>query len=1111
MLLCVSAFGSGELGTGLRFEPNVGQSNTAVSFLARWSGHVLFVTPNGLTLRTRQSVSRVQFEGSNPAPVITGMDLLPAKIHYLTGSGEQWHRDVASYARVQYRDLYPGIDLVISGDQGYLRYDLVVNPGSDPSQVTMHFEGTGAIRYEANGDFVVQTPDGELRHTNPEVYQSDGHAASRVSACFRPAGQRDVTLAVDHYDSLQPLVMTYSTYLGGSGQDTATSIAVDASGNAYVTGWTESTDFPEVAGSRLGNPQGNDVYVAKLTAAGQLSYLTYLGGNGDDRAFGIAVDSSGSAVVAGWTYSTNFPVINAAQSSSGGGRDGFVAKLNTAGNGLVFSTYLGGSGQDNANAVAIDGQGNIYIAGETTSANFPVLGAYQAHNGGGDDAFVVKLNGNGVRQYGTYLGGPGDDRATAIAVDSSGYAYITGSTYSSNFPTVSAFQSRLGGGQDAFAAKIGLSGNSLVYSTYLGGSGGTVSAPESGNGIAVDASGCAYIAGSTSSSNFPTLNALQPSLDGSQDAFILKLSASGSALVYSTYLGGSSIDVATAIAVDSAGEAYVAGYTASSDFPVVNALQGASEGGYDGFFVEMNAAGSAVEMGTYLGGTGSDSISGVVLGPGGALYVAGQTLSGNFPTIAGIQILQPSPVAAFVGELQGTAVSQNVNLALGKAATQSSTLMASTGAGNAVDGNADGSFSDGSVTHTNDDANAWWEVDLGAAATINSIAIWNRTDCCASRLSDYWVFVSNAPFAASDTPSTLQGATGVWSNHQTTMPNPTTTVAAGGLQGRYVRIQLSGTNYLSLAEVQVLGVLTGASPSNLALHQAATQSSTLMLSTGAGNAVDGKTDGNFSDGSVTHTNDDANAWWEVDLGATATINSIAIWNRTDCCGSRLSDYWVFVSNTPFAASDTPSTLQGAAGMWSSHQTTMPNPTTTIAAGGVQGRYVRIQLSGTNYLALAEVQVLGVLTGASSTNLALHEAATQSSTLSGATASVAVDGDTDGNFWDGSVSHTNLDANAWWEVDLGASATINSVVIWNRTDSCNNRLTDYWVFISNVPFAASDTPSTLQGAAGVWSNHQTTMPNPTTTVAAGGVQGRYVRIQLSGTNYLALAEVQVLGK
>jgi hypothetical protein len=483
---------------------------------------------------------------------------------------------------------------------------------------------------------------------------------------------------------------------------------------------------------------------------------------------------------------------------------------------------------------------------------------------------------------------------------------------------------------------------------------------------------------------------------------------------------------------------------------------------------------------------------------GGAIgrYVRVQLSGANYLSLAEVQV--------FAG----------TNLALNKPATQSTNYYSTSVAGLAVDGNTDGNFFDGSVALTASGfPNAWWQVDLGASATVSSVVVWNRTDaCCISQLSDFWVFVSDTPFSSLDTPATLQNRAGTFSSHQTSAPNPSTAIVVQA-QGRYVRVQLSGQNFLGLAEVQVFGTV-GPAPMNIAQGKLASQSSTFpgYASASASSAVDGSTDGNFGDGSVTATNADPNAWWQVDLGASAGVSSIVVWNRSDCCGSRLGDYWVFVSDTPFLPTDTPATLQNRPLTFSSHQGAAPNPSTTIAAAA-QGRYVRVQLSGTDYLSLAEVQVFGVGGAPAPTNVALGKAATQSSTLPGyATdgAAAAVDGSTDGNFFDGSVTATNLDPNAWWQVDLGASTFVSSILIFNRTDCCGSRLNDYWVFVSDTPFLASDTPATLQNRPGTFSSHQTAAPNPSTTIAAGA-QGRYVRVQLTGANYLSLAEVQVFGQ
>ncbi|OPY69632.1 MAG: Beta-propeller repeat protein [Syntrophorhabdus sp. PtaU1.Bin002] len=381
--------------------------------------------------------------------------------------------------------------------------------------------------------------------------------------------------------------LVYSTYLGGSDTDSAYAIAIDSSGNAYVTGETYSTDFPTLNYYRGTNTGGYDAFVAKLGPSGNsLVYSTYLGGSSGDAAYAIAIDSSGNAYVAGAASSTNFPTVNAYQGSfAGGGNDAFVAKLGPSGTTLVYSTYLGGSSSDEASAIAIDSSGNAYVAGYTYSGNFPTLNPYQGTIGGSNDAFITKLSPSGQTLiYSTYLGGSSNDGAGAIAIDSSGNAYVAGNTGSINFPTLNPYQGSRGGSNDAFVAKLGPSGNSLVYSTYLGGSSG-----DAAYAIAIDSSGNAYVAGAASSTNFPTVNAYQGSFaGGGNDAFVAKLGPSGTTLVYSTYLGGIGYDLASAIAVDSSGNAYIAGLTYSGNFPTVNPYQGTIGGYYDAFIAKFN-------------------------------------------------------------------------------------------------------------------------------------------------------------------------------------------------------------------------------------------------------------------------------------------------------------------------------------------------------------------------------------------------------------------------------------------------------------------------------------------------------------------------------------------
>jgi uncharacterized repeat protein (TIGR01451 family) len=429
-------------------------------------------------------------------------------------------------------------------------------------------------------------------------------------------------------------VLVYSTYLGGSSADSAQAIAVDASGNAYVAGDTVSTTFPTMKPLQAANCGSSDAFVAKMKASGSaLVYSTYLGGGSDDNAYAIAVDASGNAFVAGYTVSTNFPTMNPLQAAKSGPYDAFVAKLNAAGSALVYSTYLGGSSFDLAYAIALDTSGNAYVAGYTASKNFPTMNPLQAANFGADDVFVAKLNAAGsALVYSTYLGGSSSDVANGIAVDASGNAYVAGYTDSTDFLTKNPLQAAEGGFIDAFVAKLNAAGSALVYSTYLGGS-----RDDLAHAIAVNASGDAYVVGYTDSTNFPTTNALQAANGGAPDAFVAKLNAAGSVLVYSTYLGGSSDDGASEIAVDASENAYIAGVTGSTNFPTMNPIQAANGGGSDAFVAKLNAAGSALVYSTYLGGNGNDYANAIAVNASGNAYVAGYTASTNFPTMNALQ------------------------------------------------------------------------------------------------------------------------------------------------------------------------------------------------------------------------------------------------------------------------------------------------------------------------------------------------------------------------------------------------------------------------------------------------------------------------------------------
>ncbi len=661
----------------LYFEENSGQAQPEVKFILRGSGHTLFLTADGaaLTLRgagtysnIKSSILRMKFVGANYLPQLTGLGELSGKCNYfIDNNPKKWRTNIRAYARVKCQNLYPGIDLIYYGNQRHLKYDLTLTPGTNPESIRLAFDGAEKFRLDERGDLVIVTPVGEVRQHKPVIYQEKSGVKQEVAGRYVVKANNEVGFKVASYDRKMPLVidpvLSYSTFLGGSGDDLANAIAVDSYGNAYVTGRTSSLNFPTTPGAFQAGGIW-DAFVIKLNPAGVLIYSTYLGGGINDEGFGIAVDDSGNAYVTGGTDSTNFPTTTGAfQTVNAGSSSVFVAKLNPAGNSLIYSTYLGGTdglihsgrGQNRGLAIAIDSFGNAYVTGWTDTINFPTVNALQAtYNAGtcGNDAiiacptaYVTKLNATGTSLiFSTYLGGRGGSIGRGIAVDSSGNVYLTGSTGSASFPTANSLQATLAGSTDAFVTKLRLGGDALIYSTYLGGS-----KQDIGNSIAVDSSGNVYITGSTESTDFPTVNPIQPNKGGCppgpftlacNDAFVTKLNSMGSAIVYSTYLGGSSADISNGIAVDRAGNAYITGQTLSEDFPTRNAFQSNKRGdssSFDAFVSKLNAAGSGLIYSTYFGGKENENGSGIALDSFGHVYLAGNTGSANFPTINSIQ------------------------------------------------------------------------------------------------------------------------------------------------------------------------------------------------------------------------------------------------------------------------------------------------------------------------------------------------------------------------------------------------------------------------------------------------------------------------------------------
>jgi hypothetical protein len=620
----------------IRFEPNVGQASPQTEYLARGNGYTAAITERGVILSlplaslstARLLLSPVHAKAN---PQLRAERPQSSVSNYFIGNDpSQWHRNIANYAAVRYQRIYPGIDWVVYGNPRQLEYDFVVAPGADPHQIELKIEGAGSPSVGDNGDLQVKVHDVTLRQLKPVIYQTAANGVRHYIDGHYVLAHGHFAFALGDYDRSRALIIdpafVYSTYLGGSGFDLASAIAADGEGNAYVVGSTDSTDFPAEQPLQGGNLERNfpTAFIAKFNAAGTaLVYSTYLGGSGNDRT----------------------------------GNLGFcgAASSDNSGRGSVIT----GNGGDGATAIAVDAAGNAYVAGFTSSSDFPTVRPLQATNHAaanrGSNAFLAKLNAAGnALVYSTYLGGSGTqgaqitgDSAAAIAVDGTGDAYVTGITMSPDFPTVMPFQASNGepsGRPTGFVAKLNAAGGALVYSSYLGGSGGKAGAGvgDCANAIAVDAGGNAYVAGQTSSTDFPIAVAFQSinRSNGLGNAFLTKLSASGGALAYSTYLGGSTGDAALAVAVDAFGDAYVSGYTWSTDFPTANALQpqNATGGrGTNAFVTKLNPEGSGLIYSTYLGGSTDDQANAMALDGAGNAYIAGYTYSNDFPVAGPLQ------------------------------------------------------------------------------------------------------------------------------------------------------------------------------------------------------------------------------------------------------------------------------------------------------------------------------------------------------------------------------------------------------------------------------------------------------------------------------------------
>ncbi|MFQ5640478.1 MAG: SBBP repeat-containing protein [bacterium] len=670
----------------VRFERNDGQTGEQIDFLFRGKGHAVFLSSTGAVLNLQDSEIRnhtageplvseapqsprsvqMRLVGSNPQAEGYGLDELVTKSNYFIGNDPgKWRAEIPNYARVKYRQVYSGVDLVYYGNQGRLEYDFVLAPGADPDAILLQFDGSEEVKIDKDGNLDLSSGAGKVTLQKPLAYQDKAGVRERVPAKYVFRSEDQIGFDLGDYDPAAPLVidpvLVYSTYLGGGGPDAGLAIAVDTLGNAYITGRT--MHFPVTEDAVQQSKGGEyDAFVVKLNAAGTaLVYATYLGGRLDDRGLGVTIDTSGNVYVTGETLSDDFPTSNALQPGFGGtlwvDGDAFVTKLNPDGSAFVYSTYLGGGSEDIGHGVVVDADGYAYIVGQTFSEDFPTKNALQpVQNNFWREAFVSKIKPDGSDfVFSTYLGGSNNDEGLGIAIDYERNIYITGSTWSIDYPTVNAFQLEPRG-LSAFVTKINAAGSALVYSTYLRGT-ESYDGNDIGTAIAVDTLANAYVVGETSSRDFPAINAVQPNYGGGfKDGFVTKFAPDGSAPLYSTYLGGNSNESGLDIDVDSGGNAYVSGVTHSDNFPNVNGLQTTLKGLMDAFVTKIDSVGSAIVFSTYLGGSsweflGTDEKVSIAVGAKRNAYVTGQTDSDDFPTAAPLQATRTGSSDAFVTKI----------------------------------------------------------------------------------------------------------------------------------------------------------------------------------------------------------------------------------------------------------------------------------------------------------------------------------------------------------------------------------------------------------------------------------------------------------------------------
>jgi hypothetical protein len=633
----------------LLFTPNDGQWPDNILFRAETGGTTIWFTHGAAyyqftkkpVLEPEKSPAQIlikaAFVGANLKPSVCGFGKTKSYCNYYLGDNPtRWGANVPNYQEIIYQEIYPGIDLKYYGNGYEMEYDFVVSPGADPDCIQVHYDGAKSLSVNDLGELVVETDWGEIVERAPRVYQTINGQERSLRGKYTLIGKSTFGFRLaNEYNSAYAIVidpvLTFSSYFGGSGEEYCTNIRLDDSGYVYFATQTASADFPVgPSPSALNGPM--DVTLTKLTPdCSEVVYSSYIGGSSYDGWPGVATDDSGSVYLTGETYSSDFPTPNPLYPNNRGAGDLFVTKFNRNGS-IVWGTYLGGSGRDFWGRIAADRYGSVYVAGVTQSTNIPLRNAFDATYSGVDDIFLTKFSADGQQLiYGTYVGGIGTEENHSFCVDTGGCAYVSGLTTGDYPTTTGALQTSFNGGSaDCYVTKLAADGGSLVYSTYLGGSGF-----EDGMGLFVDDSGHAFLGSATDSPNFPVVNAYDSTRLTNGRGFVSKLSPDGASLEYSTFIGGcvGGFAVVSDLAVDDSGRIVALMVTRCSNMPIVNADDLTFNGEADGALVIFSKSGKQLEFCTYFGGSGYEEPRGLALGHDGSIYATGSTASSDFPLV----------------------------------------------------------------------------------------------------------------------------------------------------------------------------------------------------------------------------------------------------------------------------------------------------------------------------------------------------------------------------------------------------------------------------------------------------------------------------------------------